>query len=90
MKAVLFDLDNTLYPETSSLFDQIIEKMNRYMADLLSVSPETAKTPEELGLPPQFRAIQGRMDKKGLFLEHDGRYYLSEERLKQMQKQSRK
>jgi len=55
-----------------------------------AVSPETAKTPEELGLPPQFRAIQGRMDKKGLFLEHDGRYYLSEERLKQMQKQSRK
>ncbi|MEE8569806.1 MAG: ABC transporter ATP-binding protein [Candidatus Bathyarchaeia archaeon] len=55
-----------------------------------AVSPETAKTPEELGLPPQFRAMQGRMDKKGLFLEHDGRYYLSEERLKQMQKQSRK
>ncbi len=55
-----------------------------------AVSPETAKTPEELGLPPQFRAMQGKMDKKGLFLEHDGRYYLSEERLKQMQKQSRK
>jgi ABC-type multidrug transport system ATPase subunit len=51
-----------------------------------AVSPETAKTPEELGLPPRFRAMQGRMGQTGLFLEHDGRYYLSEERLKQMQK----
>jgi ABC-type multidrug transport system ATPase subunit len=51
-----------------------------------AVSSETAKTPEELGLPPQFRAMQGRLGRTGLFLEHDGRYYLSEKRLKQMQK----
>ena len=55
-----------------------------------AVSPETAKTPDELGLPPQFRVMQGRMGQTGLFLEHNGRYYLSEERLKQIQKRFRK
>ena len=30
----IFDLDNTLYPETCSLFDEINHKMNLYMADL--------------------------------------------------------
>jgi len=49
-----------------------------------AVSPETSKTPEELGLPPQFRAMQAGMGQPGLFLEHNGRYYLSEERLRQM------
>jgi len=49
-----------------------------------AVSPETSKTPEELGLPPQFRAMQAGLGQPGLFLEHNGRYYLSEERLRQM------
>jgi hypothetical protein len=66
----------------------------RVIADVFlnngAVSPETAKTPEELGLPPQFRVMHGRMGQTGLFLEHDGRYYLSEEHLKQMQKLSGK
>lgn len=38
----IFDLDNTLYPETSSLFDEINHKMNLYMADLLGLSTEAA------------------------------------------------
>lgn len=37
-----FDLDNTLYPETSSLFGEINQRMNLYMADLLDMSVETA------------------------------------------------
>ena len=48
-----------------------------------AVSPETAKTPEELGLPPQFRNMVARMS-QGPFLEHSGSYYVSEEKLKQM------
>jgi len=48
-----------------------------------AVSPETAKTPEELGLPPQFRDMQARMS-QGPFIEHNGGYYVSEERLRQM------
>jgi hypothetical protein len=34
-----------------------------------AVSSETAKTTEELGLPPQFKAMQGRLGQTGLFLE---------------------
>ncbi len=64
----------------------------RVIADVFlskgAVSPETAKTPEELGLPSQFRMMQSRMGSTGLFLEHDGRYYLTEEGLKQMQRRS--
>ncbi len=51
-----------------------------------AVSPETALPLEELGLPPQFgMMVQMGMAHSGLFLEHDGKYYLSEDRLKQMQ-----
>ena len=52
-----------------------------------AVSPETARTPEELGLPPQFRDMQARMQ-QGPFLEHNGGYYVSKERLKQMREPS--
>lgn len=38
----VFDLDNTLYPETSSLFGAINHKMNLYMADLLDLSVDAA------------------------------------------------
>lgn len=38
----LFDLDNTLYPATSSLFPQIDQKMKAFIADFLKVSPEDA------------------------------------------------
>jgi ATP-binding cassette subfamily B multidrug efflux pump len=51
-----------------------------------ATSPETAKVLEELGLPPMFgMMLQGPMGQSGIFMEHNGKYYLSEERLKQMQ-----
>ena len=51
-----------------------------------AVSPETAVSPEQLGLPPQFRMmVQMRLAASGLFLEHDGKYYLSEKQFKRMQ-----
>ncbi len=42
IKDWVFDLDNTLYPETSSLFDEINHRMNLYMADLLGLDVEAA------------------------------------------------
>jgi hypothetical protein len=51
-----------------------------------ATSPETAKALEELGLPPMFgMMLQGPMGQSGIFVEHNGKYYISEERLKQMQ-----
>src|SRR6185437_13063046 len=38
----IFDLDNTLYPASCRLFDQVQAKMTRYICDRLSVSPDQA------------------------------------------------
>ena len=50
-----------------------------------ATSPETAMTLEELGLPPMFgMMLQGPMGQMGIFVEHNGKYYLSEDRINQM------
>ena len=38
----IFDLDNTLYPASCRLFDQVQQRMNEYICDRLSVSPDQA------------------------------------------------
>ncbi len=40
----VFDLDNTLYPPSARLFDQIEAKMIAYMVDRLGIDPGTANT----------------------------------------------
>ena len=53
--------------------------------DKRAISPDTALSLEELGVPPMFEMmLQGPMGKMGPFREHQGRYYLSEERLEEM------
>ncbi len=39
----IFDLDNTLYPASSNLFDQIAERMNLFIERLLGLSREAAQ-----------------------------------------------
>jgi len=39
MKAVLFDLDNTLYPAACDLFSLIDVRINRYMEDVVAIAP---------------------------------------------------
>ena len=59
---------------------QMVEKFKEKGA----VSPETAMTPDELGLPPMFeRRMQmpTPMSQSGAFVEKDGKYYLVEEKL---------
>lgn len=56
-----------------------------------SISPEKALTSQELGLPPRFEeAMHRRLGQTGIFVEVNGRYYMSEERLKQLQEQRQK
>lgn len=51
-----------------------------------ATSPDKAMSLEELGLPPRFEYImRGRLRKLGIFVEKDDKYYLSEERLKQLE-----
>ena len=38
----VFDLDNTLYPPSDRLFDQIEERMRQYMGRMLGVGPDEA------------------------------------------------
>jgi hypothetical protein len=50
-----------------------------------AVSSDKAMTVQELGLPPRFEeAMKRRLGKSGIFIEVNGRYYLSEERFKQI------
>ena len=53
-----------------------------------ATTPDTAMTLEALGLPPRFEVLlQRQLGKLGLFIEVDGKYYLSEPRLKQLDAQ---
>ncbi len=53
-----------------------------------TTSPEKALTLQELGLPPRFeQAMHRRLGQSGIFVEVNGKYYLNEERLKQLQEQ---
>jgi hypothetical protein len=51
-----------------------------------ATSPEKAMTAQELGLGPRFEeAMQRRLGKTGIFVEVNGKYYFSEERLREVQ-----
>ena len=66
----------------------MIQERMLQLADSLkekgATSPETAMTPEEIGLPPMFEMMMQMstpMSQSGAFVEKDGKYYLVEERL---------
>ena len=53
------------------------------------MSPEKAMTAEELGLPVEFKdRMKRRLCQLGVFVEIKGKYYLSEERLKEVKTSS--
>jgi lipoate-protein ligase A len=60
---------------------ELIEKFRSKGA----LSPEKAMTAEELGLPAEFKErMKRRLGQLGVFVEVNGKYYLSEERLKEV------
>ncbi len=53
-----------------------------------ATTPEKAMSIEELGLPPRFeQAMHRRLGQTRIFIEVNNKYYLDEERLKQIQEQ---
>jgi hypothetical protein len=49
-----------------------------------ATSPDKAMSTQELGLPPAFEAAMKRkLGQLGIFVEVNGKYYLSEEKLKE-------
>jgi len=73
------------------------EEMRRRLYEIIeifrkkgAVTPEKAMTAEELGLPPRFEeAMQRRLGQTGIFVKVGNKYYLSEERLRQIEEQRR-
>ena len=64
--------------------EEIVEKFRQKNA----TTPETAMTAQELGLPPRFEeAMQRKLGRTGIFVEVNGKFYLNEERLRQIQQQ---
>jgi hypothetical protein len=63
--------------------ERILRLVERFRAKG-ALSPETAMAASDLGLAPRFeRAIEGRLGRTGIFVKVGGKYYLSEERLKE-------
>jgi hypothetical protein len=66
---------------------EVIERFRQRGA----TSPEKAMAAQELGLPQLFEeAMRRRLGQSGIFVEVNGKYYLNEERLKQIQEQRAK
>jgi hypothetical protein len=62
--------------------NEIVEKFRQKGA----TSPEKAMTLQELDLPPRFeQAMHRRLGQTGIFVEVNGKYYLNEQRLKQIE-----
>ena len=70
--------------ETHRRLAEIVEKFRQKGA----TSPEKALTLEELGLPSRFeQAMHRRLGQTGIFVNVNGKYFLNEERLKQIQEE---
>lgn len=62
----IFDLDNTLYPATSSLFPQIDVRMKEFIAAFLKVDPHTAFEIQKRYYHEYGTTLRGLMLKHGL------------------------
>jgi hypothetical protein len=68
--------------EVRKWLSEIIEKFRQKGA----VSPDKAMTAEELDLPLSFQeAMHRRLGRSGIFVEVNGKYYLNEARLKEIE-----
>jgi putative hydrolase of the HAD superfamily len=77
----VFDLDNTLYPASCNLFDQIHRRMGEFIAELLGVDLEEAKHLQKIYFREHGTTLRGLMTVHGIdpaaFLDHVHRIDLS-------------
>lgn len=62
----LFDLDNTLYPASCRLFDQIDEKMGAFICDFLGIELAEARALQKRYYHAHGTTMRGLMDNNGL------------------------
>src|SRR5438105_15251493 len=65
----IFDLDNTLYPASCRLFDQIHARMTGYIAERLGLSPEAALTVQKTYFREHGTTMRGLMTVNRIDLE---------------------
>ena len=76
-----------MFRRRNRIRERLLEVVERFRQKG-ATSPERAMTIEELGLLLEFKeAMRRRLGQIGVFVEVDGRYYLSEERLKEVREQ---
>lgn len=66
VKNWIFDLDDTLYPSSDVIFNQVVQRIENYLVDLLKVTPEEAWTIQK-GFYVRYGATV-----RGLIIEHQG------------------
>jgi hypothetical protein len=70
--------------------EEVVKRLNEVIGIFRqkgATSPEKAMTTQELGLPARFEeAMHRRLGRLGIFVKVNGKYYLSEERLKEFEK----
>jgi putative hydrolase of the HAD superfamily len=66
----IFDLDNTLYPSSARLFDQIDVKMGEYIARLLDVDRVEARRIQKQFFHSHGTTLSGLMDAHGIEPSH--------------------
>ncbi len=76
-----------MFRDREQMWQRIQEVVQKFQ-EKGATTPEKALTAQELGLPPRFeQAMHRRLGQTGIFVEVNGKYYLNEERLKQIQQQ---
>lgn len=64
--------------------ERLLEVVNKFRQKE-AVSPDNAMAIEELGLPPEFKEmVKRRLGRLCVSVEVNGKYYMSEERLKEV------
>lgn len=70
----IFDLDNTLYPASCRLFDQVDRRMGAFIQETLDLGPAEARALQKRYLREHGTTLRGLMDRHGIdpevFLAH--------------------
>ncbi len=66
MKAILFDLDNTLYPREKDLFGLIDVRINRYMEEIVAIDPQAVDGLQRRYLKDYGATLQGLIRHHGV------------------------
>jgi len=73
-----------MFRQRQRIMERLLEIIDKFRQKG-ALSPDKAMSPEELGLPPEFKeAMKKRLGQLGVFVEVNGKHYLSEERLKEV------